>query len=123
MNNYAFGFEKLTVWQKARAYSLTVYKVSRQFPKEELYGMTSQIRRSSVSVGSNLAEGTARQTSKDKAHFTTIAYSSLMESVNQLTLSFDLEYIDKKNYDELRAQAIEISRMLTALRNAQLRSE
>lgn len=85
--------------------------------------MTSQIRRSSVSVGSNLAEGTARKTSKDKAHFTTIAYSSLMESVNQLTLSFDLEYIDKKNYDELRAQALEISRMLTALRNAQLRSE
>jgi four helix bundle protein len=123
MENYTFGFEKLTVWQKARAYALAVYKVSRQFPKEELYGMTSQIRRSSVSVGSNLAEGTARKTSKDKAHFTTIAYSSLMESVNQLILSFDLEYIDKKNYDELRAQALEISRMLTALRNAQLRSE
>ena len=123
MENYIFGFEKLTVWQKARAYALSIYKASKRFPKEELYGLTSQIRRAAISVGSNLAEGTARQTSKDKAHFTTVAYSSLMESVNQLILSFDLEYIDKETYHDLRAQAVEISRMLTALRSSQLKKK
>ena len=123
MENYIFGFEKLTVWQKARAYALSIYKASKRFPKEERYGLTSQIRRAAISVGSNLAEGTARQTSKDKAHFTTVAYSSLMESVNQLILSFDLEYIDKETYHDLRAQAVEISRMLTALRSSQLKKK
>lgn len=110
------------VWGKAKDYALAIYKASKKFPKEELYGLTSQIRRAAVSIASNLAEGTARQTGKDKAHFTTVAYSSLMESVNQLIISDELEYIDKDMYLELRKKAEEISRMLTALRAAQLRA-
>ena len=115
-----FGFEKLKVWEKAKGYTLGIYKVTKKFPKEERYGLTSQIRRAAVSIVSNLAEGTARQTGKDKAHFTTVAYSSLMESVNQLIISYELEYLDKDKYLELRSKAEEISRMLTALRAAQL---
>jgi len=116
---YTFNFEKLTVWQKSRAYALEIYKATKAFPKEEMYGMTSQLRRSAISVSSNLAEGTARRTAKDKAHFTTVAYSSLMESVNQLILSFDLRYIEEETYQKIRAMAVEISRMLTALRKTQ----
>ncbi|MEQ8704225.1 MAG: four helix bundle protein [Phaeodactylibacter sp.] len=122
MNTYTFGFEKLSVWQKSRIYAAGIYKVTQDFPKSEMYGLTSQLRRSAISVSSNLAEGTARKTSKDQAHFTTVAYSSLMESVNQLILSFDLEYLDNATYQNLRAQAVEISRMLTALKKAQIRS-
>ena len=121
MNNYTFGFEKLSVWQKSRVYAAGVYKVTQDFPKSEIYGLTSQLRRSAISVSSNLAEGTARKTSKDQAHFTTVAYSSLMESVNQLILSHDLGYLDSTAYQNLRAQAVEISRMLTALKKTQIK--
>ena len=121
MNNYTFGFEKLSVWQKSRVYAAGIYKVTQDFPKSEMYGLTSQLRRSAISVSSNLAEGTARKTSKDQAHFTTVAYSSLMESVNQLILSHDLGYLDSTAYQNLRAQAVEISRMLTALKKAQMK--
>lgn len=91
-----YSFEKLIVWQKARTLALFVYKITKVFPKDELFGMTSQMRRCSISISSNIAEGSGRQNPKDKARFTEIAYSSALELLNQLIISIDLEYIRRK---------------------------
>jgi four helix bundle protein len=93
-----YSFEKLIVWQKAKKLAVIIYKTTRDFPKEELFGMTSQMRRCSVSIPSNIAEGSGRQTSKDKARYTEIAYSSALELLNQLMISLDLEYINEEYY-------------------------
>lgn len=74
-----YSFEKLDVWKKARILTGTIYKISAKFPPEERFGLTSQIRRASVSVCSNLAEGSGRVSGKEQARFTEIAYSSLLE--------------------------------------------
>lgn len=97
-----FSFEKLIAWQKARELALEIYKITKLFPKDELFGITSQMRRCSVSVASNLAEGSGRNSMKDKARFTEIAYGSALELLNQLILSFDFEYIEEQKYIEIR---------------------
>lgn len=114
-----FGFETLKVWHKAKDLVIEIYQITDSFPKEELYTLTSQIRRAAISVPSNLAEGTSRQTKNDKARFTTIAFSSLMEVANQLIIAWELAYISQEAYYQIREKIQEISRMLTALRNAQ----
>ena len=96
-----FSFEKLIAWQKARELALEIYKITKLFPKDELFGITSQMRRCSVSVASNLAEGSGRNSMKDKARFTEIAYGSALELLNQLILSFDFEYIEEQKYIEI----------------------
>ena len=115
-----FSFENLIVWQKAKELVKFVYRATQPFPKEERFGLTSQLRRSSLSVASNLAEGSGRQSGKDKAHFTTIAYGSLMEAVNQSIIAFELGYLTEDHYWEIRERAEEISRMLTSLKDSQL---
>lgn len=92
-----FSFEKLIAWQKARELALEIFKVTKQFPKDELFGMTSQMRRCSVSIASNLAEGSGRSSMKDKSRFTEISFGSALELLNQVILSFDFEYIEEKN--------------------------
>ena len=114
-----FGFEKLNVWHKAKDLVLDIYRITKSFPKEELYTLTSQLRRAAISIPSNLAEGTSRKTNRDKAHFTTLAFSSLMEVANQLIISYELGYIPEETYLQTREQIQEIGRMLNALRNAQ----
>lgn len=89
-----FGFEKLEVWQKAISLSVIIYKLTDHFPKVEIYALTDRIRRAVSSVPANFAEGTTRQTDKDQAHFTTIAFSSLMETLNHLVLAKQLGYIE-----------------------------
>lgn len=109
-----FSFEKLIVWEKSRQLAVEVYKITSAFPVEERFGLTSQIRRCSISVPSNIAEGSGRNSKKDNARFTEIAFSSLMELLNQL--------IDKDTYFKLRLKIEEIGRMLNALRKTQLNS-
>lgn len=92
-----FSFEKLIAWQKARELALEIFKVTKHFPKDELFGMTSQMRRCSVSIASNLSEGSGRSSMKDKARFSKIAFGSALELLNQVILSFDFEYIEEKN--------------------------
>lgn len=118
-----YSFEKLLVWQKSRKLAVTIYKTTRELPKEELFGMTSQMRRCSVSIASNIAEGSGRQTFKEKARFTEIAYASALELLNQLMISLDLEYIKEENYIILRAEIEEITFMLDALRKSQINNE
>ena len=83
MKKYKYPFEKLDVWQNARKLTIEVYKITNDFPKYELFGLTNQINRSVISVSSNIAEGSGRKSKKDQANFTTIAYSSLLELTNQ----------------------------------------
>ena len=115
-----YSFEKLLVWQKSRKLAVVIYKTSREFPKEELFGMTGQMRRCCLSISSNIAEGSGRQTSKEKARFTEIAYASALELLNQLIISLDLEYINEENYIKLRNEIEEITFMLDALRKSQI---
>lgn len=117
---YIYSFEKLDVWKLSKEIVKKIYSVTDTFPKEELYGLTNQLRRASVSISSNLAEGSSRLTAKDKAHFTTIAFSSSLEVINQLILAFELGLLSKQDYEDLREQFSELTNKLNALRKAQL---
>ena len=87
-----FAFEKLEVWQKSRDLVKDIYKVTANYPSEERFGLTSQLRRASVSVSSNIAEGSTRWSKKDQARFYEMSFGSLMEILNQLILSTDLKF-------------------------------
>ncbi|NJB83196.1 four helix bundle protein [Wenyingzhuangia aestuarii] len=117
---YLFSFEKLNVWNDSKELVKEIYKTTNGFPESEKYGLTSQLRRASISVPSNIAEGSSRKTSKDQAHFTTLAYSSLMEVLNQIIIAYELVYINNQTYQNLRSQIEMISNKLNALRNTQL---
>ncbi len=117
---YTFSFEKLNVWLDSKELIKLIYTITKDFPSEEKFGLTNQIRRASVSIASNLAEGTSRNTNKDKAHFTTLSFSSLMEVLNQIIIARELNYIEENNYQLLRSEIEKISNMLNALRNSQL---
>tara|TARA_R110001632_G_scaffold55094_2_gene134915 strand:- start:17030 stop:17392 length:363 start_codon:yes stop_codon:yes gene_type:complete len=115
-----YSFEKLNVWKESLELVTSIYKITNNFPREEKFGLISQIRRATVSVSSNLAEGTSRKTNKDKAHFTTISYSSAMEVLNQLIISKELDYISENDYILVRQRIEKITNMLNSLRNSQL---
>jgi len=117
---HVYSFEKLDVWVEARQWVAWIYKLTKKFPPEEKFGLTSQIRRASVSVVSNLAEGSARKSPKDQAHYYQMAYSSLIEVLNQLIISNDLKFITGEELAEGRGIIENISLKIAALRNAQL---
>jgi four helix bundle protein len=94
-----FRFEKLEVWQEARKLNRHVYRLARKFPKEEMFAMTSQLRRASLSVPSNMAEGSGRSSDKDFAHFLEQAYGSLMELASLLYLALDERYLDENEVE------------------------
>ncbi len=119
MNLHVYSFEKLETWQKAKELAKAIYDVTEHFPDREKFGLTQQMRRCAISIASNIAEGSARKTSKDKAHFTTIAYGSLMELLNQIIIAYELHYILETDYQNIRSQVQKVSYMLNALRNSQ----
>ncbi|MGA2801231.1 MAG: four helix bundle protein [Verrucomicrobiota bacterium] len=96
-----FRFEKLEVWQEARKINQVIYRLTRKFPREELFAMTSQIRRASVSVSSNIAEGSGRNSDKDFAHFLEQSYGSLMEVASVFYLALDEGYVTENDLDPL----------------------
>jgi len=112
---YTFPFEKLEVWNKSRILTKKIYKVTWEFPDYEKYGLVSQVRRATISVCSNIAEGSSRNSGKDQTHFYNMAFSSLMETMNQLILSQDLEFLDLKTLSEFRNDIQFISLMLNNL--------
>ena len=97
-----YTFEKLDVWQDSRKLIKRVYQITQSFPVEEKYGLTSQIRRAAVSITSNLAEGSSRQSLKDQARFSILSYGSLMEVLNQLIIAVDLQYLDEESLKTIR---------------------
>ncbi|MGC1204421.1 MAG: four helix bundle protein [Flavobacteriaceae bacterium] len=115
-----YSFEKLKVWKDSIELVKSIYNVTNTFPSEGKFGLISQLRRCSVSIASNLAEDTSRKTNKDKAHFTTISFSSSMELLNQLIISKELNFLNENDYVLLRDQIEKITNMLNALRKAQL---
>jgi four helix bundle protein len=110
-----YSFEKLEAWNDSRELTKLVYKITKGFPDDEKFGITNQMRRSAISISSNIVEGSYRTTGKDKSNFMTIAYSSLMELLNQTIASLDLKYINEEQYNELRIQIEKISNKLSAL--------
>ena len=108
-------FRDLKVWGKAHQLTLGVYKASATFPKDELYGLTSQIRRSSVSVPSNIAEGCGRSGDPEFARFVQIAMGSASELEYQLLLAHDLGFMNSTKHKTLENQVIEVKRMLSVL--------
>jgi four helix bundle protein len=119
MHKSAKSFRDLLVWQKAHRFVLGVYKYTAQFPKAELYGLTSQFRRSAVSVPANIAESFRKRGKSDKARFLNIAQGSLDESCYYLILAHDLGYNDTKQLQEMLE---EVSRMLRGYAEAILNS-
>ncbi len=117
---YIYSFEKLEVWNESKDLSKSIYLITNSFPNAEKFGLTSQLRRASVSICSNIAEGSARKTNKDKAHFTVIAFSSAVEVLNQIILAYELEFISKDDYLVLREKVESITNKLNALRNYQI---
>jgi four helix bundle protein len=117
----AYYFEKLDVWQKGRLLIKSIYKISQKLPNEEKFGIISQIRRAAISINCNIAEGVSRQTGKEQARFTEIAYGSLMEVLNLLILSQDLLFISDEEVIQLRPLIEEISNKLNSLRETQLK--
>ena len=108
-------YRDLIVWQKSMDLVFLVYNATNQFPKEEVYNLTSQIRRSSVSVPSNIAEGYGRNSSGDYVRFLQIASGSLYELQTQLEISFRMEYLTEEKFNELNSLSIEIEKMLSSL--------
>jgi four helix bundle protein len=108
-------FRDLTVWQKAHRLTLDVYRRTASFPRDELYGLTSQLRRSASSVAANLAEGCGRNGDAELARFCSIAMGSASELEYHLLLAKDLELINVKDHEDLALRATELKRMLTAL--------
>ena len=115
-----FGFEKLDVWQKSIEFTGEIYLLSASFPRDDRFGLTSQMRRAAVSISSNIAEGSGRQSSNDFVRFLSIAYGSLMECVSQLHLAHRLKYLNEETLQLTLKLAESIARMLSRLRTSLL---
>ncbi len=111
-------YRELIVWQKAMDLVEMIYHTSVKFPKEELYGLTSQIRRASVSIPSNIAEGQGRRTTRDFLHFLGMAYGSVKEVETQVLIAERLGYIDKNHSLKLVEATTEVARLISGLTNS-----
>ena len=115
MPNKIRNFTDLNTWKESHKIVIQVYSITKSFPKEEIYGLTNQMRRCAVSVTSNIAEGFSRQSAREKAQFYFISKGSLTELHNQLIIAKDVKYIDNKTYTELINQIQISGRLLTGL--------
>ena len=113
-----FSFENLKVYQLARTLVKDVYLLQNKFPKEERYALGDQVRRAATSITANLAEGSGRQSAKEKIHFIGIAFGSMTEVFCELQTVCDLNYIKEEELDALRPQFTEVAKMLSGLRNS-----
>ena len=117
---FTYSFETLEVWKESKNFTKLIYLITAKFPESEKYGLVSQLRRASISISSNIVEGTSRQTSKDKAHFTTMAYSSAIEVLNQLIICTKINFITERDYLQLRTDLESITNKLNTLRAYQI---
>ncbi len=109
-----YSFEKLDIWQLSIDFSTDIYHYTKDFPAEEKFGITNQIRRAANSVSDNLAEGSSRLSNKDRARFFQIAYSSLIEVLSFLLLSHKLEFISNVSLSDLRNKLEKLSNKINA---------
>lgn len=108
------SFTDLEVWREAHKLVLMIYKSTKTFPKEETFGLTSQMRRAVVSITSNIAEGFSRYSYKEKVQFYAMAHGSLTELQSQLLIVRDIKYLDEKNFSQLYDQSIIVHKLLNA---------
>lgn len=113
-----FNFERLLVWQKSISLADHVYSLTRSFPADERFGLSSQMRRAAVSISSNVAEGSSRHSRVDYARYVEIAAGSLFELVSQTTIARNQGLLTSSEYSQIYASALEILRMLTGLRSS-----
>lgn len=109
------SFRNLRVWEKSHRLTLDVYAMSKSFPRDEIFGLTSQMRRASASIGMNIAEGCCRKGDAEMARFLQIAMGSASELEYQFLLAHDLEYLHNPGYESLTAQVVEVKKMLSSL--------
>ena len=109
------NYKDLKVWEKAHHFTLSVYKITKAFPKEEIYSLTSQLRRSASSIPANIAEGCGKKSQAEFAHFLNISLGSANESEYFLILSKDLSYLNEDNFIALFTTINEIKAMLISL--------
>ena len=113
-----FSFENLIVYQLSRSLVKDIYLIQNTFPKEERYALCDQVRRAAVSITANLAEGSGRQSIREKIHFIEIAFGSMTEVFCELQTACDLNYITTEQFDSLRPKFTEVAKMLSGLRNS-----
>ena len=114
----SFKFEELKVWQKALEYTILVYDISKAFPKEEVYGFTSQIRRASDSIALNIAEGSGSGTNKEFKRFLNIARRSALETVSCLFIAKRKGFLTDEDFTKLYSKIEEITKMISGLKNS-----
>jgi four helix bundle protein len=110
------SFTDLYAWQEGHKLVLLIYKVTKAFSKDEIYGLTNQMRRASISVTSCIAEGFSRNTVKDKYQFYCVAHGSLTELQNQLVIARDLNYLSKDDFAKIAQQTIVVHKLITGLK-------
>ncbi len=115
MSEVIDNFTKLVAWQKCHVVVLEVYKLTKSFPTEEKFGLIDQLRRASVSITSNIAEGFGRKSAKDKSHFYSMSKGSLFETQNQLIIAKDLNYINEKEFNLINEKIIESLKIVSGL--------
>lgn len=113
-----FNFERLAIWERSIEFAEYVYTLTKTFPDDERFGLTSQMRRAAVSISSNIAEGSSRISKTDFAHFLEYAMGSAFEVVSQAKLSLQLGYIEEKEYRKIYMAAEEQGKMLSGLRKS-----
>lgn len=113
----------LIVYQKSIEFVTDIYRITKKFPKEEIYGLISQIRRSAVSIPTDISEGSARKGKKEFNHFLYVALASWVELETLILIAINVDYIDDENYNIITSRLLEITKMLSGLINAVKREE
>ena len=113
-----FGYRNLVAYEKAREVVRRVYYVTKSFPKDEVFALSSQMRRAAVSITSNIAEGMTRYSVKDKAHFLEIAYGSLMEVMSQMEVAEDQKYITTAEFQNFEVLVADVARLISGLQKS-----
>lgn len=116
--NRITSFTDLTTWQKAHQLVVRIYKITKGFPKEEKYSLSEQMRRASLSITSNIAEGFSRRSKKEKIQFYFTAKGSITELQNQLLVARDVDYIEKDNFNDLANRTVEVHKLTNGLINS-----
>lgn len=115
---YVFGFEKLAVWKEARILTVLIYQLTEKFPDKEKFGLINQMRRASVSIGANIAEGSPRFSAKEQAHFYSVSYGSPMELMSHSFTALDLKYLNEEVFEKTKSIVQPLSLKINNLRNA-----
>ena len=113
-----FGYRNLVAYEKAREVVRRVYYVTKSFPKDEVFALSSQMRRAAVSITSNIAEGMTRYSIKDKVHFLEIAYGSLMEVMSQMEVAEDQKYITSAEFQNFEVLVADVARLISGLQKS-----